>query len=247
MSNAASIGSKTFHDLATNHTYRSETDIVQVYPNFCKIWIFHNHSISKKRPVKALMVTIIVISSVLACSTYCSLFWKTHMQTAQFWQLIDQSRQQASAENQTHAEALSEVLHPLSVTEIIAFEHLFTRFFHEAYDWKLWAAAYLIHGGCSDDGFMDFRAWLIAQGETTYQNVLANPDLLAEMVEDEDDLYVLESQDIWSVAVYVYQDKTGSDDMPNDDETEFPTEPKGKTWEEEDLAELLPSLYQKFE
>ena len=67
MSNAASIGSKTFHDLATNHTYRSETDIVKIYPSICKIWIFHNHSIFKKRPVKALMVTIIVISSVLAC------------------------------------------------------------------------------------------------------------------------------------------------------------------------------------
>ena len=169
------------------------------------------------------------------------------MQTVQFWQLIDQSRQQATAQNQTHAQALSEILNPLSVAEIIAFEHLFTRYFHEAYDWKLWAAAYLIHGGCSDDGFMDFRAWLIAQGETTYQNVLAHPDVLAEMIEDEDDLYVLESQDIWSVAVNVYQDKTGSDNMPNDDEAVFPTKPKGQTWEEEDLAELLPNLYQKFE
>ena len=94
---------------------------------------------------------------------------------------------------------------------------------------------------------MNCRAWFIGQGETTYQNVLANPDLLAEMVEDEDDLYVLESQDICSVAVNVFQDKTGSDDMPNEDKTAFPTESKGKTWEEEDLAELLPNLYQKFE
>ena len=169
------------------------------------------------------------------------------MQTTQFWQLIDQSRLQAAAQNQTHAETLSEFLNPLSPAELIAFEHTFTRYFHEAYDWKLWAAAYLIHGGCSDDGFMDFRAWLIGQGETTYQNFLGYPDMLAEMVEDEDDLYELESQDIWSVAVNVYQDKTGSDDMPTDANTEFPTEPKGKAWEEEDLAELLPNLYQKFE
>ena len=35
--------------------------------------------------------------------------------------------------------------------------------------------------------------------------------------------------------------------MPIDEETAFSTEPKGKTWEEEDLAELLPNLYQKFE
>ena len=105
----------------------------------------------------------------------------------------------------------------------------------------------MIDYDCSNDGFMDFHAWPIAQGETTYQNVLVDSDVLAEMAEDEDDLYVLESQDIWSVAVSVYQDKTGSDGMSNDDETGFPTEPKGKTWEEEDLAELLPNLYQKFE
>lgn len=28
----------------------------------------------------------------------------------------------------------------------------------------LWAAAYIIGGGCSDDSFIDFRAGLIAQG-----------------------------------------------------------------------------------
>ena len=44
-----------------------------------------------------------------------------------------------------------------------------------------------------------------------------------------------------------YQDEAGSDDMPIDEETAFSTEPKGKAWEEEDLAELLPNLYQKFE
>ena len=42
------------------------------------------------------------------------------MQTVQFWQLIDQSRQQATAQNQTHAQALSEILNPLSVAEIMA-------------------------------------------------------------------------------------------------------------------------------
>ena len=75
----------------------------------------------------------------------------------------------------------------------------------------------MIYYDYSNDGFMDFRTWLISQGESVYQSILAHPDLLAEMVEDEDDLYVLESQDIWSVAVNVYQDKTGSDNMPNDD------------------------------
>lgn len=31
----------------------------------------------------------------------------------------------------------------------------------EAYRRDLWAAAYHANGGCSDDGFIDFRIWLI--------------------------------------------------------------------------------------
>jgi hypothetical protein len=46
--------------------------------------------------------------------------------------------------------------------------------------WKTkWAAAYLIGGGCSDDGFIDFRAGLIAQGHAWYEMAVASPDSLA--------------------------------------------------------------------
>ncbi|XIE77187.1 DUF4240 domain-containing protein [Streptomyces sp. SBR177] len=52
---------------------------------------------------------------------------------------------------------------------------------HDAvYRWDVWAAAYLIGGGCSDDGFMDFRAGLIALGRDWYERAAACPDSLAE-------------------------------------------------------------------
>ncbi|MFI6699745.1 DUF4240 domain-containing protein [Streptomyces sp. NPDC050509] len=44
----------------------------------------------------------------------------------------------------------------------------------------MWAAAYLIGGGCSDDSFMDFRAGLIALGRDWYEKAAADPDSLAE-------------------------------------------------------------------
>jgi hypothetical protein len=47
------------------------------------------------------------------------------------------------------------------------------------YRWDAWAAAYLIGGGCSDDGFMDFRAGVIAQGRDWYQKAAGSPDSLA--------------------------------------------------------------------
>jgi hypothetical protein len=36
----------------------------------------------------------------------------------------------------------------------------------------MWVAAYLMNGGCSDDGFDYFRGWLIAQGRTTLEQVV---------------------------------------------------------------------------
>jgi len=45
----------------------------------------------------------------------------------------------------------------------------------------LWGAAYLINGGCSDDGFDYFRGWLIAQGREVFERTVADPDALAEL------------------------------------------------------------------
>jgi hypothetical protein len=46
----------------------------------------------------------------------------------------------------------------------------------ETYRTDLWALAYLLRGGCSDDSFMDFRAWLILQGREAYAGALEDPD-----------------------------------------------------------------------
>ena len=37
---------------------------------------------------------------------------------------------------------------------------------------------HIINGGCSDDGFESFRAWLIAQGERVYREALDDPETL---------------------------------------------------------------------
>ncbi|MFD3354789.1 DUF4240 domain-containing protein [Streptomyces fradiae] len=48
----------------------------------------------------------------------------------------------------------------------------------------LWRAVGRIEGGlCSDDGFDYFALWLVAQGQGTYEAVLADPDALADIAE----------------------------------------------------------------
>ena len=45
----------------------------------------------------------------------------------------------------------------------------------------LWAACTATGTHCTDDGFIDFRSWLISQGKDVYMQVLQDPDSLAEV------------------------------------------------------------------
>ena len=51
----------------------------------------------------------------------------------------------------------------------------------DSYRTPLWAAAYVINGGCSDDGFDYFRGWLIVQGRQVFERAVADPDALADL------------------------------------------------------------------
>lgn len=41
-------------------------------------------------------------------------------------------------------------------------------------------------GGCTDDGFMDFRTWLVAQGKEVYMAALKDPDSLVDAPDYQD-------------------------------------------------------------
>src|SRR5262245_17885331 len=99
-----------------------------------------------------------------------------------FWELIEKSRPAASGAKD-HADSLIELLVELKVKDIIAFErHLFACK-SALYRHDLWLACYLLCGGyASDDGFKDFRSYLISQGRTVFESALRDPDSLADLV-----------------------------------------------------------------
>ena len=78
-------------------------------------------------------------------------------------------------------QALVEVLTTLTPADLAEFavEHIVVR--DSAYRYPLWNAAYLIEGGCGDDGFSDFRDGLILLGRDTFTRAVADPDTLAEL------------------------------------------------------------------
>src|SRR5262249_31834575 len=97
-----------------------------------------------------------------------------------FWQAIEETRPPDNDTHQ-HAAILIERLVTLEPVEIMSFEENYVTVHREAYRCDLWSAIYEVAGGCGDDGFMDFRAWLIAQGRDVFETVLADPQYLGEI------------------------------------------------------------------
>lgn len=61
--------------------------------------------------------------------------------------------------------------------------------------------------GCSDNGFIDFRDWLIAQGLEVYMAALKDPDSLADVPTDRD----CYCETLCYVGSYAYEELTGRD------------------------------------
>jgi hypothetical protein len=109
------------------------------------------------------------------------------------------------------ARRLVDRLAAVAPDQIVAFELAFDRITEQGYRWDLWAAAYLMRGGCSDDGFDYFRGWLIAQGRTFWERAVADPDFLASAGVDPDDDMV-ECEDILGAASTAYARQTGDEE-----------------------------------
>ncbi len=130
-----------------------------------------------------------------------------------FWHLVDAARAEVDDsvdEAEKVAERVIDRLTRLPVAEILSFESQLTGLQRESYRVDLWAAAYLIHGGCSDDGFDYFRGWLVAQGRRVWESALADPDSLADVVTTPEAF--VECEEMLGVAQAAYGQLTGDEE-----------------------------------
>jgi len=91
-----------------------------------------------------------------------------------FWELIDYGLNEATIGERL--EALPERLALFKPAAIRKFDQILGQVDAAAYRTDVWALAYLLQGGCSDDAFDAFRSWLILQGRTVFEATLADPD-----------------------------------------------------------------------
>ncbi|MEO8301058.1 MAG: DUF4240 domain-containing protein, partial [Rhizomicrobium sp.] len=98
-----------------------------------------------------------------------------------FWKIIESAKQAAGSDTEARVDALRSVLGKLTPADLQAFQNHYDQQIQAAYRWDLWAAAYIINGGCSDDGFRYFRDWLISEGRPVFEAALKDPDSLADL------------------------------------------------------------------
>src|SRR4051812_22611367 len=105
------------------------------------------------------------------------------MRTDDFWAVIDRASADRSDSLDELAKCAAGQLARREPEEIVAWDRHLGRVMAASGTEDLWAAAYLINGGCSDDGFDAFRGWLIAHGRQVLARAVADPDSLAELPE----------------------------------------------------------------
>ena len=91
-----------------------------------------------------------------------------------FWELIEEGLPDQPIGERV--ETLPERLAAFKATAIRDFDKILRNVEARAYRWDVWALAYLLQGGCSDDAFEAFRGWLILQGRETFERAIADPD-----------------------------------------------------------------------
>jgi len=175
------------------------------------------------------------------------------VQRDEFWAIVESARAGVGdtvSDADLVAEHAVERLAALPPGKIVEYQQVYEELDRESYRWDLWAAGYVINGGCSDDGFDYFRAWLVAQGRQVWERALADPDSLADVVtvDAADEAFC---EDMLSAAYDATQQVTGDgaalyaalDALGGQDER--PDSPVGEEFDFDDPEEMearLPRL-----
>lgn len=162
-----------------------------------------------------------------------------------FWELIEKTYRASKGDPDKQAKLLIITLAGMSELEIIAYQDIHDDLVDEAYIAELFELAYIMGGGCSNDGFMDFRAWLIGQGKNVFEKALDDPESLIDLVDAGQET---QSESLLYVAMKAYELNTGKDieTMPKRKNT-MPMKLKGKSSQDEDaMLARFPKATKKF-
>jgi hypothetical protein len=157
-----------------------------------------------------------------------------------FWSIIEANRQ-VNRSTAEHVEALIEQLQAFKAGEIRRFQKILLDKFALAYRWDLWALAYVAQGGCSDDAFEEFRAWLILQGRGLFESALKDMHKILRKVPRGLSTHAAE---LLFAASTAYEARSGKAMAPI---TAKSKKLAGTPWQENDLPRIYPDIVKHYE
>ena len=158
------------------------------------------------------------------------------MNEEEFWELVESAKRAADPSVESRPEQLEILLSRMPLEAIQEFQRWYEAILLRANRWSLWGAAYIMNGGCSDDGFKYFRDWLISEGRSLFNEALKNPESLA--VSPRREYFELE---IYGYAALKAYEKKGGGEIERNFQAELAM-PEGKEWSEAELPALFPKL-----
>jgi hypothetical protein len=172
------------------------------------------------------------------------------MRTDDFWDVIARATADRPASPGEVAKRAVADLATRDPEEIVAWGRHLDKVMVASGKEDLWAAAYLINGGCSDEGFDNFRGWLIAHGREAVAQSVKAPDSLADMPairSAADSGAVFEAEEVLTVAAEAYVQATGAELPAGERPVTRPD--AADLWDfdnEEEMQRRLPRLSELF-
>jgi Protein of unknown function (DUF4240) len=166
-----------------------------------------------------------------------------------YWAIV--ARSLRASQNQTGQEQiLLSALKEMTTQEMIGFHLTTSHLLNETYTAEMWCAAHIMNTRCSDDGFEDFRHWVISRGREVYYKAKVDPDTLVNEYMEGCEAYAFER--FGYVAMEAFEETTGEElfDAIEDSgivEVAFiPIEFNWKANDPESMKRICPRLYALF-
>lgn len=152
-----------------------------------------------------------------------------------FWALVESCR---SRDPDRVVEKLERRLRRLPIDDITDFGQRLDACLDALYSWDLWAVAYIVNGGCSDDGFEYFRNWVISRGRQSFDLARSDPEGFGLSLRGADEPFELEA--LTYAVAEAFEHRAGT---PGPERAKpAPTLPSGDQWAEEAVEARMPRL-----
>ncbi|MEM7343883.1 MAG: DUF4240 domain-containing protein [Chloroflexota bacterium] len=169
------------------------------------------------------------------------------MNEAAFWEIIKESLAHTKVGADEQYEWIYQKLTILTVEEIIEFENQLNSLKSKACRFSILMANFVIQSYISDDGFENFRLWLIANGEISFYQALKDPDKIADFCQIHNPIEEITGEGLLFVAEKAYQQVTGEGDFF--ERVEVISEPKiVENWPDdiEGFQMKMPNLFSTY-